>query len=110
MIQTERIEDCLIEGGPDSFLSAKPEALAMIRELGLESEVIASNDHLRKTYIRKRGRMVQMPDGLALMVPTRIAPALFTPLFGWRTKVRMGLRVFSPPRPNEAGPIHRRIY
>ena len=48
----------------------------LIRELGLEGDVIGSNDHLRKTFIRKRGRMVAMPDGLQFLVPTRIAPIL----------------------------------
>ena len=84
--------------GPDSFLSAKPWAMDLIRELGLESEVIGSNDHLRKTFIRKRGRMVAMPDGLQFLVPTRIAPILTTPLFGWPTKARMAAEWFrSPP-------------
>jgi oxygen-dependent protoporphyrinogen oxidase len=99
VIQTEHVEGCLIEGGPDSFLAVKPEALAMIRELGLEGEVIASNDHLRKTYIRKHGRMVPMPDGLMMVVPGKIIPMALSPLFGWRTKIRMGLEYFRKPGP-----------
>jgi oxygen-dependent protoporphyrinogen oxidase len=104
VIQTERIDDCLIEGGPDSFLSAKPEALELIRELGLEDEVIGSNDHLRKTFIRRRGRMVAMPEGLQFLVPTRVSAIVATPLLGWRTKARMGLewlrRPPTAPRPD----------
>ena len=53
VIQTEHIQDCVVEAGPDSFLSAKPEAMDLIRELGMESEVIGSNDHERKTFIRR---------------------------------------------------------
>ena len=83
VIQTERVDGCLIEGGPDSFLSAKPWAMDLIRELGLEGEVIGSNDHLRKTFIRKGGRLVAMPDGLQFLVPTRIAPIMTTPLLSW---------------------------
>src|SRR5436309_15369518 len=79
VIQTERIDGCLVEGGPDSFLSAKPWAMDLIRELGLESEVIGSNDHLRKTFIRKQGRLIAMPDGLQFLVPTKIGPILTTP-------------------------------
>src|SRR5436190_7759870 len=97
VIQTERIEGCLVEGGPDSFLAAKPWAMDLIRDLGLEGEVIGSNDHLRKTFIRKRGRMVAMPDGLQFLVPTRIAPILTTPLFSWTTKARMALECFRRP-------------
>ena len=49
MIQTEHVDGCIIEAGPDSFLSAKPAALDLIRELGLADDVIGSNDHLRKS-------------------------------------------------------------
>ena len=58
VILTSRIEGCTLEAGPDSFISQKPAALQLIRELGLEDQVIGSNDHLRVTYIRKRGRLV----------------------------------------------------
>jgi protoporphyrinogen/coproporphyrinogen III oxidase len=105
VIQTERVEGCTIEGGPDSFLAAKPEALAMIRELGLEGELIASNDHQRKTYIRKHGRMVRMPDGLMMVVPTKIMPMALSGLLGWGTKIRMGLEFFrrpGPPQPDRS--------
>jgi len=97
VIETERIDGCLVEGGPDSFLSAKPWAMDLIRDLGLESEVIGSNDHLRKTFIRKRGRMIEMPDGVQFLVPTRIAPILTTPLLSWTTKVRMALEYLRHP-------------
>ena len=97
VIQTEQIDDCLVEGGPDSFLAAKPWALELIRELGLEGEVIGSNDHLRKTFIRKNGRMVPLPDGVQFLVPTKIAPMISTPLLGWGTKARMAAEWFRNP-------------
>src|SRR5436190_15456215 len=97
VIQTEQIDDCLVEGGPDSFLAAKPWALDLIRELGLESDVIGSNDHLRKTFIRKNGRMVPLPDGVQFLVPTKIAPMISTPLLGWGTKARMAAEWFRSP-------------
>ena len=98
VIQTDTVEGCVIEAGPDSFLSAKPAALDLIRELGMGDEVIASNDHLRVTYLRKGGRLLPLPDGLMLMVPTRILPMVSTRLLGWPTKIRMGLECFRRPR------------
>lgn len=94
VITTEVVDGCLVEGGPDSFLSAKPWAMELIRELGLASEVIGSNDHLRVTYLWKGGRLVPLPDGLMLMVPTRVLPLITTQVVGWRTKLRMGLEWF----------------
>jgi oxygen-dependent protoporphyrinogen oxidase len=99
VIQTERVEGCTIEAGPDSFLSAKPAAFDLIRELGLADQVIGSNDRLRVTYVRKGGRLVPLPDGLMMMVPTRILPLLTTRLLGWRTKFRMGMELLRAPRP-----------
>ncbi|MCC6857899.1 MAG: protoporphyrinogen oxidase [Bryobacterales bacterium] len=98
VIWTERVEGCTLEMGPDSYLAQKPWALELIRELGLESEVIASNDHLRKTYVLKHGRLVPLPDGLMFMVPTRILPLVSTRLLGWPTKFRMALEWFHPPQ------------
>jgi oxygen-dependent protoporphyrinogen oxidase len=97
VIQTDTVEGCVIEAGPDSFLSAKPWAMELIDELGMGSEVIGSNDHLRVTYVRKRGRLLPLPDGLMLMVPTRILPMVWTGLLGWPTKIRMGLECLRRP-------------
>ena len=99
VIHTERVEGCTLEAGPDSFLSAKPAALELIRELGLASEVIGSNDHLRVTFVRKNGRLVPLPDGLMMMVPTKILPLVTTRLVSWPTKIRMGMELLRAPKP-----------
>ena len=98
VIHTEQVAGCTLEAGPDSFISAKPAALELIRELGLQDQVIGSNDFSRKTYVWKQGRLVPLPEGLMMMVPTRILPLLATPLLGWRTKARMGMELLHPPR------------
>lgn len=97
VIQTHHVADCVLEGGPDSFLSAKPEAMNLIRELGLEQEVIGSNDHQRATWIWRDGRMIPLPDGLMMMVPTRVWPMVQSPLLGWSTKIKMGLELRRAP-------------
>jgi oxygen-dependent protoporphyrinogen oxidase len=97
VIETVREHGCTIETGPDSFLSAKPSAFELIGELGLAGDVIGSNDHQRVTYVRKGGRLVRLPDGLMLMIPTRILPLVATPLLGWGTKIRMGMEWFRRP-------------
>ncbi len=99
VIQTEQVEGCTLEGGPDSFLSAKPAALELIRAVGLAGDVIGSNDHLRVTFVRKNGRMVPLPDGLMMMVPTKIMPLVSTSLLSWGTKIRMGMELWRAPKP-----------
>lgn len=103
LIQTEEVNGCLIEGGPDSFLSAKPWARELIQEIGLADQILGSNDHLRVTYIWRGGRLIPMPEGMVMMVPTKIWPFLSTSLLSPSAKVRMGLEWFRRPghRPHE---------
>jgi len=98
VIQTDRVEGCTLEAGPDSFLSIKPAALDLIRDLGLSDQVIGSNDHLRVTFVRRHGKLVPLPDGLMMMVPTKIMPLVSSDLIGWRTKLRMGFELLRRPK------------
>ncbi len=94
VLRTERIDGCLVEAGPDSFISEKPWATELCRALGLDDQLIGSNDAGRRTYILVRGRLIPMPDGLMFMVPTKIMPTILSPLFSWKTKVRMAKELF----------------
>jgi oxygen-dependent protoporphyrinogen oxidase len=96
-MRTERIDGCLIEAGPDSFLSEKQSATELCRELGIADQLIGSNDADRKTLILVKGKLVEMPDGLQFMVPTKLLPTITTPLFSWGTKLRMAREFFAKP-------------
>ena len=89
VLVTEPVDDFLVEAGPDSFLTEKPWAADLCRRIGLEDQLIGSNDHERKTYILLKGKLTPLPDGLMFMVPTQITPALLSPLFSAGTKLRM---------------------
>jgi oxygen-dependent protoporphyrinogen oxidase len=102
VLLTESIDGCLVEAGPDSFLTEKPWAADLCREVGLADQLIGSNDRDRKTYILVNGRLVPMPDGLMFMVPTKILPAIWSPLFSTRTKFRMMREWFHPKRKSAA--------
>jgi oxygen-dependent protoporphyrinogen oxidase len=98
VLRTEHIHGCVVEAGPDSFLTEKPWAADLARALGLGDQLIGSNDANRKTYILTHGRLVEMPDGLMFMVPTKILPTGMSPLFSWKTKLRITQEMFHPPR------------
>jgi len=89
VLVTEQVDGCLVEAGPDSFLTEKPWAAGLCRRIGLEDQLIGSNDDDRKTYILVKGKLTPLPDGLMFMVPTQLAPALLSPLFSSATKFRM---------------------
>jgi oxygen-dependent protoporphyrinogen oxidase len=96
---TARADSCLIEAGPDSFLTEKPWAADLCRELGIAGQLIGSNDRDRKTYILVKGQLLPIPDGLMFMVPTKILPVVFSPMFSLGTKIRMAQEWFHPPHP-----------
>jgi oxygen-dependent protoporphyrinogen oxidase len=97
VIRTSVQQGCVLEAGPDGFMAAKPWAMDLIREVGLADQIIGSNDHSRVTYIVRHGKLVPLPDGLMMMVPTKIMPLVGTNLFSWGTKIRMGLEFFRRP-------------
>jgi len=99
VLVSDRVGGCLVEAGPDSFLTEKPWAADLCREIGLGDQLIGSNDPQRKTYIVSKNKLVVMPDGLMFMVPTKILPTVFSPLFSLRTKMRMAAEWFHPPHP-----------
>jgi oxygen-dependent protoporphyrinogen oxidase len=97
-IGTVTIEGCILETGPESWLAAKPWAEQLIRELGLGDQLTGSNDAQRRTYILRRGRFVTMPEGLQMVVPTKVWPVVQSELLSWNTKFRMGLEIFRNPK------------
>jgi len=99
VLLTEQVDGCQIEAGPDSFLTEKPWASDLCREIGLEEQLVGSNDADRKTYIVVKNKLIVIPDGLMFMVPTKIMPTVFSSLFSLRTKLRMAREWFLPPAP-----------
>jgi protoporphyrinogen/coproporphyrinogen III oxidase len=94
VIRSELRDGYVLEAGPDSFLTMKPEGAQFCRDLGIADQLISSNDADRKTYIVVKGRLIPIPDGLEFMVPTRVAPMATTALFSWSTKLAMAKEWF----------------
>ena len=55
IIQTTHRDGFLLERGPDSFISEKPEALELARRLGIESQLIQTNEQNRRSFIVRNG-------------------------------------------------------
>jgi protoporphyrinogen/coproporphyrinogen III oxidase len=102
VLVTERVDDFIVEAGPDSFLTEKPWAAKLCRRLGIEDQLIGSKDSDRKTYILLKGKLVPLPDGLMFMVPTSLMPAMMSPLFSRKTKIRMTREWWSVPHQSNA--------
>jgi protoporphyrinogen/coproporphyrinogen III oxidase len=114
VILTERVDDFVIEAGPDSLLTQKPWGLELCQTLGIGDRLIGTNDGQRKIYILWGGRLQPLPEGLMLVVPTRFGPLLHSQLLSWPGKIRMGLEYFLPSRSSNgdeslAGFVRRRL-
>ena len=95
---TERHENFLIEAGPDSFLPEKIWTVNLAKHLGLEPEMLPSNDRFKGTFIYSRRKLHSLPEGVMLMVPTMFMPMAKSNLISWPGKMRMGLEMFIPKR------------
>src|SRR4029077_951977 len=93
VILSEEIDGYTIDGGPDSLLVQKPQAIALCEELGLGDRLVATKLP-RLAYIQRNRRLYPLPTGSVLGIPTRIAPFLETHLFSWPAKLRMGAELF----------------
>jgi oxygen-dependent protoporphyrinogen oxidase len=92
----------VVEGGPDSFVTRKPWALELIRELGLAGEVVGTRPAPHATYVLRRGRLVPLPAGLGLIAPTQWGPFLRSSLFSPMGRLRVVLEQWIPARRGEA--------
>lgn len=111
---SEQVDDFLIDGGPDCFLTRKPWALTVCRELGLEDDLLGTNEAQRKVYVLSGGRLHPLPEGIMLIVPTRFLPFALSPLISIPGKLRMAMDLFIPPRREErdetlGGFVRRRL-
>ena len=95
-LATEKRDGFLLELGPDSFISEKPWALALCRRMGLESELIGTQDAHRATFVVHKGKLVPLPEGFMLMAPTRVTSLARSRLFSWPGKLRMALDLVLP--------------
>jgi protoporphyrinogen/coproporphyrinogen III oxidase len=101
-IVTDREDGFVIEGGPDSFLAQKPWAAQLAQALGLEQDLIGTNQEQKKLFVVHRGRLTPMPDGVMLIIPTRFMPFITSSLISWPGKIRMGMDFFIPRRKDDA--------
>jgi len=98
-ILTERVGGFILEGGPDSFLSAKPRGLGLCRELGLAERLHGTNERLRRTYVLRAGQLFDLPEGLSGLVPSRLEPIARSPLLSPWGKLRFIGEYLVKPRP-----------
>src|SRR3990172_340212 len=92
----------LREGGPDCFLSEKPWAMELCKRLGIDGKFLNTNDKNKKTFVLSGGSLHILPEGVILMIPTKILPLAYSSLISWPGKFRMALDLFVPKKKDRA--------
>ena len=80
----------LIEAGPNSLQYGAPELKQLVKDLGLESELVQANPLAKRRFLVRGGKFVPVPS----------SPGSFigTPLFGLRTKLSIFAELLARPR------------
>ena len=95
-LETKHRDGFLLERGPDSFISEKPEAVALAKRLGLESRLIETNNQHRRSFIVRNGRLRAVPEGFQLLAPSRVWPFITTDIFSLTGKLRIAAELLLP--------------
>lgn len=96
LIRTDVIDGFLVEQGPDSILTEKPQALLLARRLGLEPELLPTNTQDRGAFVVTDGHLERIPEGFSMMAPTRALPMLRSPILSTSGKLRLAMELLLP--------------
>ena len=94
-IQTQRVDDFVVELGPDSYLSRKTEMTDLIYDLGL-GDTLVSNE-TGQAFVYNKGSIHPIPGGSIMGIPTEMMPFVKATLISWPGKLRAGLDYFKKP-------------
>ncbi len=96
VIRTERIEGCIVEGGPDCFVSDRPWGIDLCRRAGLAGEIVGTNAAHRRSFVCVRGRLLPIPEGYQLLAPGRLLTFAATRILSPGGKARAFCDLFLP--------------
>lgn len=98
VIESLQIGDCLIESGPDSFITNKPFMLDLCRELGIEKRIVPVNKKNRGAMVVKDGKLYPLPEGFIMLAPSQLIPFALSPVLSLPGKLRAVLDLVLPAR------------
>ncbi len=101
-VLTVRRDGFVFDGGPDAFVTAKPQLAQLAKDLGIAHRLVETQPASRGIYFLKDGALHRLPEGVALAVPTKFWPLMSSPLFSKLGVLRMGLDLILPRRKADA--------
>ncbi len=98
-VETIREDGFVVETGPDAVVRYKPWALALAREVGLGEAIVGTRPARPAAFIRVGGTAHPLPEGLNVVIPSRLGPLVRTPLLSPIGKLRAALDLVLPRGP-----------
>ncbi|TDY51039.1 oxygen-dependent protoporphyrinogen oxidase [Alicyclobacillus sacchari] len=95
-IRTYREQGLVVEGGPDSMLARKPAGVQLLRDLGMEADIVYMNPGASQTFIVRNGRLHPMPQGTFVGIPADVPTFLASSLLSSQGKLRALADVWLP--------------
>jgi oxygen-dependent protoporphyrinogen oxidase len=89
VLETVEHDGFLIERSADNFLTAPPAALELCRRLGMENELVPTDESRRRAFVVRDGKLLPIPEGFFLMSPRKLLPMLRSPLLSPIGKLRL---------------------
>ncbi len=90
-IRTDAQDGYRIEWGPNGFLDGKPDTLELCRDLGIEGDLLPSDEAARKRFVLSDGHLHRVPE----------SPGAFfrSPLLSLRGRLRIIKEAWAPATP-----------
>ena len=101
-ISTLHEDGLIIEEGADSFITSKPWALDLCREIGLDNKLIAPTENNRRTFVYFNNRLNVLPDGFFLMAPSNLEAFSSSSFFSHSEKERILSEQSVPKKDDDA--------
>jgi protoporphyrinogen/coproporphyrinogen III oxidase len=97
LIHTDRVDGFTIEAGPDSVLAQKQAGLELIRELGLDEQIMAVRPPAGAFVLRGR-HLYKLPSPSRLGIPLTWRALAQYDLLPWSARLRMAVEPLVPAR------------
>lgn len=96
VIKTIKRHDCLLELGPDSMQTGKPWGLNLMKELGLDHEIVDTNENNRRAFVAQGNTLLPVPVGFRLIAPGSLIQLAASPCLSLWGKLRAAIEPFIP--------------
>lgn len=103
VLQTVQTDDgYLLEQSADNFITNVPYGLDLCKRLGIEKDLVTTNEALRKAFVLRKGTLHPVPEGFVLMAPSQAWSVITTPILSWAGKLRLAQEYFIRKRESPA--------